>query len=127
MAKKKNFEEYLAQVETLADELESGDLPLEEALKKYEEAIKALRLCQEMLKKAEQRIEVLLRDAEGKLEAHPFAPAGEPAPGVEGAGGTEERGDLTAEGSPDESEEKSDESASDEGEESDAPHGLFRS
>ena len=113
MAKKKNFEEYLMQLETLADELESGDLPLEEALKKYEEAIKALRLCQETLKKAEQRIEVLLRDAEGKLEAHPFTPAAEAAP--EGAAD-----------SPEEAEEKSDESASDKGDESDAPHGLFR-
>lgn len=113
MAKKKNFEEYLTQLETLADELESGDLPLEEALKKYEEAIKALRLCQETLKKAEQRIEVLLRDAEGKLEAQPFAPAGEPAPGG-------------APGSPDEAEEKSDESPSEERKNGDAPDRLFR-
>ena len=113
MAKKKDFEEYLTQLETLADELESGDLPLEEALKKYEEAIKALRLCQETLKKAEQRIEVLLRDAEGKLEAQPFTPAAEATP-------------ETTAGSPDEAEEKSDESPSEERESTDAPGALFR-
>jgi len=113
MAKKKDFEEYLTQLETLADELESGDLPLEEALKKYEEAIKALRLCQETLKKAEQRIEVLLRDAEGKLEAQPFTPAAEATP-------------ETAAGSPDEAEEKSDEPPSEERGSTDAPSPLFR-
>ena len=115
MAKKKNFEEYLTQLETLADELESGDLPLEEALKKYEEAIKALRLCQETLKKAEQRIEVLLRDAEGKLQAQPFTPAAEATP------------EKAAVASPDEAEEKSDESPSEERESTDAPDALFRS
>jgi exodeoxyribonuclease VII small subunit len=114
MAKKKDFEEYLTQLETLADELESGDLPLEEALKKYEEAIKALRLCQETLKKAEQRIEVLLRDAEGKLEAQPFTTAAETTP-------------ETAAGSPDEAEQKSDEPGPKERESTDAPDPLFRS
>ena len=75
---KKSFEGYLEQLEEIADELEAGDLPLEEALKKYEEAVKAFRLCQQMLKKAEQRIEVLLRDAEGNLTPQPFEPGAEP-------------------------------------------------
>jgi len=77
MAKKKTFEQYLEQLQALADDLEAGDLPLEEALKKYEEAIKAFRLCQQMLKKAEERIEILLRNAEGELEAQPFKPGAE--------------------------------------------------
>ena len=122
MAKKKNFEEYLTQLETLADELESGDLPLEEALKKYEEAIKALRLCQETLKKAEQRIEVLLRDAEGKLQAQPFAPAAAVTPETSVAGP-----DEAGTASPDGAEEKSGESPSEERENTDASHELFRS
>ena len=77
MAKKKTFEQYLEQLQALADDLEAGDLPLEEALKKYEEAIKAFRLSQQMLKKAEERIEILLRNAEGKLKARPFEPGAE--------------------------------------------------
>lgn len=76
MAKKKTFEKYLEELESLADDLEAGELPLEKALKKYEQAIKTFRVCQQMLKKAEQRIEILLRNAEGKLEAHPFEPGG---------------------------------------------------
>ena len=77
MAKKKTFEEYLERLEAIADDLEEGDLPLEEALKKYEQALKAFRLCQQMLKKAEQRIEILLRNAEGELKARPFEPGTE--------------------------------------------------
>lgn len=73
--KKKTFEEYLEQLEAIADELEAGDIPLEEALTKYEEAVKAFRRCQEILKKAELRIEVLLRDDEREAEA---GPEGEP-------------------------------------------------
>ena len=75
MAKKKTFEEYLRQLEAIADELEAGDLPLEKALSKYEEAVKAFRRCHQMLKKAELRIEVLLRGSEGESEA---GPGGEP-------------------------------------------------
>ena len=77
MAKKKTFEQYLEQLQGPADDLEAGDLPLEEALKKYEEAIKAFRLSQQMLKKAEERIEILLRNAEGELKAQPFEPGAE--------------------------------------------------
>jgi len=94
MAKKKTFEKYLEELERLADDLEAGELPLEKALRKYEEAIKAFRICQQMLKKAEQRIEILLRNAEGKLEAHPFEPGTE-AP-------EEARAETEAEDSPDE-------------------------
>ena len=68
MAKKKTFEEYIEQLETLADDLEAGDLPLEEALKKYEEAVKAFRLCQQMLKKAEQRIEKITKEEEDEKD-----------------------------------------------------------
>jgi len=70
--KQTTFEDYLQQLEETAEKLESGDLPLDEALKEYEKAIKAFRICQQMLKDAEQRIEVLLRDAGGKLVAKPF-------------------------------------------------------
>jgi len=100
MAKKKTFEKYLEQLEAIADDLEAGDLPLEEALKKYEQAIKALRLCQQMLKKAEQRIDILLRNAEGELEAHPFQPGGnaeKTEEGSQGDGTEESAGDTSDE------------------------------
>jgi len=61
-----NLEKSLEQLETLVDELESGDLPLETAMKKFEEGIKLTRQCQSALKDAEQRVEVLLKSAGGE-------------------------------------------------------------
>ena len=61
--KKINLEKSLVDLETLVEELESGDLPLEIAMKKFEEGIKLTRGCQVALKEAEQRVEILLKDA----------------------------------------------------------------
>lgn len=61
-----NLEKSLEQLETLVDELESGDLPLETAMKKFEEGIKLTRQCQSALKDAEQRVEILLKSAGGE-------------------------------------------------------------
>ena len=61
-----NLEKSLAELETLVDELESGDLPLEKAMKKFEEGIKLTRLCQTALKEAEQKVEILLQSAGGE-------------------------------------------------------------
>ena len=62
-AKKFNLEKSLADLEELVEELESGDLPLEKAMKKFEEGIKLTRGCQTALKEAEQKVEILLQDA----------------------------------------------------------------
>jgi exodeoxyribonuclease VII small subunit len=43
--KKVNLEKALADLETLVEELESGDLPLEKAMKKFEDGIKLTRAC----------------------------------------------------------------------------------
>jgi len=64
--KKFNLEKSLADLEELVEELESGDLPLEKALKKFEEGIKLTRGCQTALKEAEQKVEVLLNSAGGE-------------------------------------------------------------
>jgi len=64
--KKFNLEKSLADLEELVEELESGDLPLEKALKKFEEGIKLTRGCQAALKEAEQKVEVLQRSACGE-------------------------------------------------------------
>jgi exodeoxyribonuclease VII small subunit len=58
-----NLEKSLAALETVVEELESGDLPLETAMKKFEEGIKLTRGCQSALKDAEQRVEILLKSA----------------------------------------------------------------
>ncbi len=58
-----NLEKSLTALETVVEELESGDLPLETAMKKFEEGIKLTRGCQSALKDAEQRVEILLKSA----------------------------------------------------------------
>ncbi len=62
-AKKFNLEKSLADLEDLVEELESGDLPLEKAMKKFEDGIKLTRGCQTALKEAEQKVEILLKSA----------------------------------------------------------------
>jgi exodeoxyribonuclease VII small subunit len=61
-----NLEKALADLEEIVEELESGDLPLEKAMKKFEEGIKLTRNCQAALKEAEQKVEILLKSAGGE-------------------------------------------------------------
>ncbi len=61
-----NLEKSLADLEDLVEELESGDLPLEKAMKKFEDGIKLTRSCQKALKDAEQKVEILLKSAGGE-------------------------------------------------------------
>ncbi len=65
-AKKINLEKSLANLEELVEELESGDLPLEQAMKKFEEGIKLTRGCQTALKEAEQKVQILMKSAGGE-------------------------------------------------------------
>jgi exodeoxyribonuclease VII small subunit len=65
-AKKINLEKSLTDLEELVEELESGDLPLETAMKKFEEGIKLTRGCQAALKDAEQKVQILLKSAGGE-------------------------------------------------------------
>jgi exodeoxyribonuclease VII small subunit len=71
MAEKK-FEPALVRLEEIVQELEQGDLPLEQSLKLFEEGIKLSRICNTRLKEAERKVEILLKDKEGKLKAQPF-------------------------------------------------------
>ena len=61
--KKFNLEKSLKDLEALVEELESGDLPLDKAMTKFEEGIKLTRNCQAALKDAEQKVEILLKNA----------------------------------------------------------------
>ena len=58
-----NLEQSLTDLEQLVEELESGDLPLEKAMQKFEAGIKLTRGCQAALKDAEQKVEILLKSA----------------------------------------------------------------
>ncbi len=66
------FEEALSQLETLVARLEGGELPLEEALRAFEEGVRLTRLCAERLEDAERRVHLLTRTAEGAEQEVPF-------------------------------------------------------
>jgi exodeoxyribonuclease VII small subunit len=63
----KTFEASLAELEKIVEQLESGDLPLEESLKLFENGVKLSRVCRDRLSAAERRIEVLMKDGNGNL------------------------------------------------------------
>ena len=65
----KTFESALGELESIVQQLEQGDLDLEESLKLFEKGVKLSRECRERLAKAERRIEILLTDANGGLSA----------------------------------------------------------
>jgi exodeoxyribonuclease VII small subunit len=67
------FEDCLARLEQIVGRLETGNLPLEESLKIFEEGIALARNCARYLEDAEKRIEVLTKDESGALGARSFA------------------------------------------------------
>ncbi len=71
MAEKK-FEAAMARLEEIVQELEKGDLPLEQSLKLFEEGVKLSRICNKRLDEAERRVEILLKDKNGNMKAEPF-------------------------------------------------------
>lgn len=72
----RTFEASLEALEQIVRELEQGELPLEKSLELFERGIRLSRECQERLSEAERRIEVLLRDNQGRPVVTPFEEAG---------------------------------------------------
>jgi exodeoxyribonuclease VII small subunit len=71
MAEKK-FEVALARLEEIVTELESGELGLEQSLRLFEEGVKLARVCNARLEEAERKVEILMKDKNGKMTAKPF-------------------------------------------------------
>lgn len=83
MAKKKppetpapDFEKALAELETLVARMEQGDLSLEDSLQQFERGIELTRACQQALKAAELRVQVLI-EKQGRQCTAPFDEAGD--------------------------------------------------
>lgn len=64
----------MEELERIVRELEQGELPLEKSLELFEHGVKLSRECQERLNQAERRIEVLMRDNQGRPTVKPFEP-----------------------------------------------------
>ena len=60
------FEEAMARLEAIVEQMESDKLPLADLLVRYEEGVKLVKECSEKLTAAEKRIELITRDASGK-------------------------------------------------------------
>ena len=73
MARKKaaDFETSLAELQTLVERLESGELSLEDSLGAFEQCIRLTRDCQASLAQAEQKVQQLL-ERDGELQEVPF-------------------------------------------------------
>jgi exodeoxyribonuclease VII small subunit len=63
--KSTNFEAAIAELETLVEEMEQGDISLEESLKKFERGIELTRTCQQALQEAEQKVQMLIEKQQG--------------------------------------------------------------
>ena len=66
-----DFETSLNELETLVNQIEQGDLSLEDALGAFEQGVKLTRECQSILDQAEQKVQVLI-EKNGELQAQPF-------------------------------------------------------
>ena len=68
-----NFEEAMKKLEALAQELEKGDLDLDQSVQKFEEGMALAKKCNDILEKAEKRITILIQEEEGLKEEN-FVP-----------------------------------------------------
>jgi exodeoxyribonuclease VII small subunit len=70
------FEDALKRLEKIVEELEGGDLPLEESLSRYEEGIRLSGLCARKLEQAKKKIEMLVKTGDGQYARRPFDASG---------------------------------------------------
>src|SRR5207253_5809035 len=74
-----NFEGAMDRLEKIVEQMESGKLPLEDLIVRYEEGMNLVKICQERLAKAEQKIEIIARNSSGKTVVKDFEATPDPA------------------------------------------------
>ncbi|HEX4638447.1 MAG TPA: exodeoxyribonuclease VII small subunit [Chthoniobacterales bacterium] len=74
-----NFEKAMDRLEAIVEQMEGGKLPLEDLIVRYEEGMNLVKVCQERLTSAEQKIEIIARNSAGKPVVKDFEPAAESA------------------------------------------------
>ena len=69
---KQTFEKAMKKLEQIVQELESGDLPLEKAITKFEEGVKLSKFCSNKLDETEKKVTILMQDNAGNVLEKPF-------------------------------------------------------
>lgn len=67
-----SFEESLKRLETIVEQLEKGDQPLEASLKLFEEGVSLSGVCRKELDEAEGKVQTLIKRRDGTFETEPF-------------------------------------------------------
>src|SRR5438874_6440538 len=88
-----NFEKAMDRLEAIVEQMESGQLPLEDLIVRYEEGMNLVKVCQERLASAEQKIEIIARNSAGKPIVKDFAPSSEIKTETETTNGEETHSD----------------------------------
>jgi exodeoxyribonuclease VII small subunit len=88
-----NFETAMDRLEKIVEQMESGQLPLEDLIVRYEEGMNLVKVCQERLATAEQKIEIIARNNTGKPVVKDFEPSAEPRPETKSVTGEEHQND----------------------------------
>ena len=88
-----NFEGAMDRLEEIVEQMESGKMMLEELIVRYEEGMKLVKVCQERLAKAEQKIEIIARNSAGKAVVKDFEAMPEPAAQASAVAETENTND----------------------------------
>src|SRR5437870_477683 len=70
-----SFEKAMDRLEAIVEQMESGKLPLEDLIVRYEEGMNLVKICQERLASAEHKIEIIARNSAGKPIVKDFEPA----------------------------------------------------
>ena len=70
---RQTFESAIKRLEAIVEELESGNLALDDALKKFQEGVKISRFCSKKLDETEKKVAILLKDEEGEVRSEPFS------------------------------------------------------
>ena len=70
--KELKFEEAMKKLQKIVEELEDGNIGLEESLKRYEEGMRLSQFCTKMLNEAQRKVQILSKKGTGALEAIPF-------------------------------------------------------
>ena len=73
-----NFEGAMDRLEKIVEQMESGKMPLEDLIVRYEEGMNLVKVCQERLANAERKIEIIARNSAGKPVVKEFEPTQEP-------------------------------------------------